>query len=373
MSHTSGGRLVSILLLVGVGLVVTAVFAAPHMPPIRDFDQTFYPAIRYTLAGENPYTAHYQETDQGAPPLFFSPPWLLLILFPVGLFPLEIARVLWILFLIGVSFASTRLLAAWQVQGLWTLALVALPWSLIGLLFGQVTPLVLLGALAAIILVYQFPQTRLGALLLSFCFLLMGLKPQLGILLAAPLLFWLVKTRDRRLLGVVIVGGLALLLSLWLIPPWLIRQMGEVAQTIAPHWQSTLERELTLWQLPPLIAPIMRLLVVGVMVAWAWRARGFPPAWWSAWFTAVLIITPYSRAYDGILMLPLLAQMLVFRRWHFGAFVGLMGLYILLPNSELGSVVAPLTAWLLFVPWRSLFTGAWFAGVYQAGWSQLTA
>lgn len=356
MKGASRWRLVALLVLVGAGLWVTAVLAAPHMPPLRDFDQTFYPAIRYTLAGENPYTAYYEETDQGAPPLFFSPPWLLLILLPFGLFPLAMARVLWLLFLIGVSFASIRLLAPWRVQGLWTLALVVLPWSLIGLLFGQVTPLVLLGALAAIVLVYHFPESWPVALLLSLCFLLMGLKPQLGILLAAPLLFWMVKTRDRRLVGVVLVGSLALLITLLLVPPWLIRQTGEISQTIAPHWQSTLERELTLWQLPPLaaalMAPLARLFVVGVMVAWAWRARGFPPAWWSAWFTAVLIITPYTRAYDGILMLPMLAQMIVYRRWHFLAFVALMGLYILSPNGELGSVVAPLTAWLLFVPWR---------------------
>ena len=139
--------LTSGLLVLAVAVLGTAIIlVAPQMPRLRDFDQTFYPATRYTLAGENPYTAKYIETDQGAPPDFFSPAWLLPILLPFGLLPQEIARTVWVLFLVGVTGATLLQMQAWGFHGLRPLLLIMLPWSLIGLLFGQVTPLVLLGS-----------------------------------------------------------------------------------------------------------------------------------------------------------------------------------------------------------------------------------
>ena len=89
--------------------------------------------------------------------------------------------------------------------------------------------------------------------------------------------------------------------------------------------------------------------------------------WWAGWLTAVLIITPYTRAYDGILLLPILGLMLMHRRWQLALFVGIMALYIQLPIGELGSVVAPLISWLLFVPWRSLMNSS-FAKAFSSDW-----
>lgn len=348
-----GGILLAAVMLVGV-----VIYAAPYMPNLLDFSQTFYPAIRYLLSGQNPYTGYYEMTNQGASPAFFSPAWFLLILLPFGLFPLPEAQVLWGLFLSAVTLAAIWRLRAWGVSGVWTPFLLFLPWSLIGVLFGQPTAVVLLGALEAIIQVYQRPQTRRSGFILLLAFLLVGIKPQVGLLIAVPLLLQMVWQRDRRLWivgigGVIIVGG-----TLWVTFPYLLDLADEV-QKIAPLWQSTLERELLLWQGPMWLAAAVRLFVVGVMGWWAYRARSLPFSWWAGWLTAVLILTPYTRAYDNVLMLPLLAQMIVFRRWYFLAFAGLLVLYLFTPHGELGSVVAPLTAWLLFFPWRSLVTGQW--------------
>ncbi|HFE67312.1 MAG TPA: hypothetical protein ENJ93_08615 [Chloroflexi bacterium] len=347
-----------VLLLAVIMLAAITVFAAPYMPTLKDFAQTFYPAVRYTLSGQNPYTGYYEITDQGAPPAFFSPAWFLLILLPFGLFPLPEAQVLWGIFLIGVTLAAVWRLRAWGVSGAWTPLLLLLPWSLISILFGQPTAVVLLGALEAIIQVYQRPQTRRSGFILLLAFLLLGIKPQLGLLIAVPLLLQMVWQRDRRLWivgigGVIIVGG-----TLWLTFPYLL-DLADDVQKIAPHWQSTLERELLLRQGPMWLATAVRLFVVGMMGWWAYRAKGLTFSWWAGWLTAVLILTPYTRAYDNVLMLPLLAQMIAFRRWCFLIFVGLLVLYLFTPHGELGSVVAPLTAWLLFVPWRSLATGQW--------------
>ena len=391
MNRRSPWLLVGVLLLALVVLVAAVILIAPQMPRLRDFDQTFYPAARYTLAGENPYTAEYIETDQGAPPDFFSPAWLLPILVPFGLLPQEIARTVWVLFLVGVTSAALLQMQAWGFKGLRPLLLILLPWALITLLFGQVTPLVLLGAIWALNLVYGgegktehrdtqrkhrvsqreeesernlrksaksliFPSGW-QAIKLVLAFLLIGIKPQLGIFIAAPLLLEMLWHRDRRLIGLTIVGGLLLGGTLLITPPWLISKAAAVQEITAPLWKSTLERELTLWGWPLWLAQLVRLLVVLVMARWAWLQKGTSPLWWAGWLTAVLIITPYTRAYDGILLLPILGLMAMHRRWQLALFVILLALYIQLPIGELGSVVAPLTAWLLFVPWRGLLSG----------------
>ncbi|MCP4420096.1 MAG: hypothetical protein GY805_26120, partial [Chloroflexi bacterium] len=227
------------LLFAIVVLGAAIVLAAPQMPRLRDFDQTFYPAARYTLAGENPYTSEYIETDQGAPPDFFSPAWLLPILLPFGLLPQAVARTGWVLFLVGMTGAGLLQMQAWGFKGLRPLLLIIFPWSLVGLLFGQVTPLVFFGTIWALNLVYGkdekaehkvtqgshreaqrkeekstksakslifFHDSKGGLqtapiLKLLFAFLLIGIKPQLGIFIAAPLLLEMAWRRDRRLLG----------------------------------------------------------------------------------------------------------------------------------------------------------------------------
>ena len=108
-----------------------------------------------------------------------------------------------------------------------------------------------------------------------------------------------------------------------------------------------------------------------VMARWAWLQKRTSPAWWAAWLTAVLIITHYTRAYDGILLLPLLGLMVLHRRWQLGLFILIMMLYIQLPIGELGSVTAPLAAWLLFLPWRALLRGS-FSQSFASEWQPNT-
>jgi hypothetical protein len=324
---------------------------------MRDFDQTFYPAIRYTLAGQNPYTSYYQETDQGAPPSFFSPSWLLIVLLPFGLFPFEIARSLWMVFLVVVTGLGISQLVWWGIKGPWALALIALPWSLIGILFGQVTALVFLGSVLAIVQIARGKQDWKSGLLILLGLTLIGIKPQLAVFIGLPLGLWLLWRRDKRL-PILIAGGLLFLLVVWLVsPPWPIGNAIEVQKVTAPHWKSTLERELMLWQLPAWLAHLARLVVIVTMALWAWRAGDLTPTWWSAMLAAVLIMTPYTRAYDGVLLLPILGQMLAARRWlSFGLFLVIVIAYTSLPLGELGSVVTPLVAWALFVPWSGLIS-----------------
>ncbi|MCB8924368.1 MAG: hypothetical protein H6652_01940 [Ardenticatenaceae bacterium] len=390
-----------LLLLALVVLIAAVIVIAPQMPRLRDFDQTFYPAARYTLAGENPYTAEYIETDQGAPPDFFSPAWLLPILVPFGLLPQEIARTVWVLFLVGVTSVALLQMQAWGFKGLRPLLLILLPWALITLLFGQVTPLVLLGTIWALNLVHGGEKAEHGVTQrrhgvaqrpvrfssqenshenkpdrsgwrqtaqLVLAFLLIGIKPQLGIFIAAPLLLEMLWQRDRRLIGLAIVGGLLLGGTLLITPPWLISKAAAVQEITAPLWKSTLERELTLWGWPHWLAQPVRVVVVLVMVRWAWLQKGTSPLWWAGWLTAVLIITPYTRAYDGILLLPILGLMVMHRRWQLALFMLILALYIQLPIGELGSVVAPLTAWLLFVPWQRLWRGNFDHSPFATGW-----
>ena len=352
---TSLRKTIFIVLLVAF-IMVEALVAAPFLPVSLDFDQTFYPAIRYALAGENPYQTEYEylEANPGAPPNFFSPPWLLLILLPFGFFPLELARALWMIFLTGVTAVGIRLMhPAKGFKGLWPFALVALPWSLVGILFGQVSALVLLGAVICIMELESEESGFPSTLKLLAGLLLVGLKPQLGGLIALPVIMWMAWRRDKRLTPILLIGlpviGLTLLVSQ-------LVQDAENVYRIAPLWQSTLERELIVWSQPLWLAHLVRILVLGTMAAWAWRTRRLDTGWWSAWLAAVLIITPYTRAYDGVLLLPLFGQIASRRQWRqAGVFLLITILYIQLPTGELGSIVAPLAAWLLFVPWRNIF------------------
>ena len=335
-------------------LIALALAAEPHLPPMRDFDQTFYPAIRYLLAGENPYTGAYQETGQGAPPAFFSPAWLLLILLPVGLFPPAIARALWMLFLIGITFAGIAQLRWWGLKGVWPLVLAVLPWSLIGILFGQVTAIVFFGAMIALTEAAKPIRNHRSAFIILLGLILMNTKPQLGIFIALPLALWLLWQRDRRLLTIAAGGTIVFGAVLMVTPLWLIQSAIETQKMTVPLWMSTVERELHLWGLPAWIAWFVRVAVIAVMGLWAWRTRTLTPAWWSAWLAAVLIITPYTRAYDGVLLLPILG--LLVAQYRLRALVFLVVVVLYAAISELGTVVTPLVAWLLFVPWQRLVT-----------------
>lgn len=337
-------------------LIVLGVLAAPHMPRMRDFDQTFYPAIRYALAGQNPYTGYYEITDQGTPPAFYSPPWFLVILFPFGLLPFEIARAEWMIFLIAVTFLGISLMGWWGLKGAWVLTLALLPWSLIGILYGQPSALVFFGAILAIVQIAEGKTNSKSAWLILWGLVLVNIKPQLGLFITFLLGLWLLWRRDRRLI-VIVGGGIIFLTLVWLFAPaWLLITAANARTLPAPLWQSTLERELLLWQLPQWIAIGVRVVVIGVMLGWTWRARELAPAWWSAALAAVLIITPYTRAYDGVLLLPILGQMIGQNWLRFLIFLIIVSVYTSLPLGELGSVITPLTAWILFVPWLKLFS-----------------
>jgi hypothetical protein len=340
-------KITTIILLLAA-LLTMAVLAAPYVPKLIDFDQTFYPAIRYALHGENPYTAAYQVTDQGVPPSFFSPTWLLLLLLPFGLLPLSLARSLWAIFLVSVTLAASLRLKTWGITGLWPILLLFLPWSLIGILYGQVTAVLLLGTILCLAEIRKPDQSYRSGLVVLLGFALIGLKPQLGGLVAIPLLLEMAGHRDKRLLVVAIGGSILLLCSLVVMWPWLTD--GPILLP-APHWLSTLERELTLWHLPLWMAWIIRAVVVLVMSLWAWRERPFSYTWWSAWLTAVLIITPYTRGYDGVLLLPVLG--LLFKQSWIKAMIFVVVVILYTTVSELGSIVTPLAAWILFVPWQT--------------------
>lgn len=340
-------RNITTIVLLLAALLAMAVLAAPYVPKLIDFDQTFYPAIRYVLHGENPYTAAYRVTDQGTPPAFFSPVWLLLLLLPFGLLPLSLAQSLWAIFLVSVTLAASLRLKTWAITGLWPILLPFLPWSLIGILYGQVTAVLLLGTILCLAEIKKPDPSYRSGFVVLLGFAMIGLKPQLGGLIAIPLLLEMAGRKDKRLPVVIIGGGALLLSSLVMMLPWLAR--GPILLP-APHWLSTLERELTLWHLPLWTAWIIRIVVVVVMGLWAWRERPFSYTWWAAWLTAVLIITPYARGYDSVLLLPALG-LLIMQSWS-KTIIFLVIVFFYTTVSELGSVVTPLTIWLLFVPWQ---------------------
>ena len=97
LSHTLKKRrwfLLFLLFLVAVG------GGAWALPPGIDWHETFYPATRHVLHGGSPY----------AIPGFRYPPWAILPIVWLGLFPERLARALYlILSMMGLGYALQRL------------------------------------------------------------------------------------------------------------------------------------------------------------------------------------------------------------------------------------------------------------------------
>jgi hypothetical protein len=223
-------------------------------------------------------------------------------------------------------------------------------------LYGQPTALVFLGAILAIVQVARAELNTKSAWLILLGIILMSIKPHLGLFITLPLGLWLLWRRDKRLM-IIVGGGVVFLILVWLLAPdWLLITASNAQTLPAPLWQSTLERELLLWQLPQWIALVVRLLVIAAMLGWAWQERDLSPAWWSALLAAVLIITPYTRAYDGVLLLPILGQLIIHHKLRFLLFLIIVIAYTSLPLGELGSVITSLVAWTLFIPWPKLIS-----------------
>lgn len=190
----------------------------------------YWSATRLILEGGNPYDrAALYRVEKGLgwpeerPWLVMNPPWLGIVLAPLGLLPFREAVFLWLLGNILVMGLATYF--SWQVfameakgRFLWAAMAAAFlfPQTLSAIFSGQISPLVLLGISGALFYMERNRGFWAGAILV-----LTTIKPQLICLLLPAILLWSVRQKRWE----VPIGFSAALLAL--IPP---------LQLLFPNW-----------------------------------------------------------------------------------------------------------------------------------------
>lgn len=318
---TAAGITLAALVLYGQ---IRHLLTDPAVWPPDDFVE-YWAAARLTLDGENPYDpAHLlplqrtagRDTDKAV--MMWNPPWSLPVVLPLGLLPPREAQVLWLLVnLTAVGFCGDRL---WLLLGGnrerrsvgWVVALAFVP-TLFALQSGQISPLVLLGAV-----LFLEAERRGWHLAAGVATVLLAVKPHLAYLVWAAIL---VDAVARRRLGV-ILGGLAAGTAASLIPlafdPHLLHQYADAMGNRPPaEWVSptpgTLLRfmfgtELFRLQFVPVLAGL-------AWFVWYWRTAG--AYWdWAEQLPLLLLVSfvtaPYGAwPFDMVLLLPAVVKLVV--------------------------------------------------------------
>jgi hypothetical protein len=182
--------------------------------PLLDFVE-YWAAGHLNVHGENPYDPErVQELERQAGRtsdgiLMWNPPWTLPLVMPLGLLDCRTAHLLWLALQFAVVLWCVDALwrhygGAVERRGLaWLLAITFLP-TLFSLTVGQISPLVLLGAVLFLICLQQGRDGLAGA-----ATVLLAIKPHLAYLFWIALLMWSVRQRRWRVLGGGLLAGLA--------------------------------------------------------------------------------------------------------------------------------------------------------------------
>jgi hypothetical protein len=207
--------------------------------PLYDFVE-YWAAGRLVLQGDNPYDVvrvgelQKQIGHTADPILMWNPPWALPLVVPLGLFDVRTAHLLWMLGHLLVIVACADVL--WRHYGgsrdsraiAWLVALGFLP-SILALLAGQISPLLLLGATGFLVFVRCRRDTLAGA-----ATVLLAIKPHLALLFWLALLVWVVRERRWKILVGGALAGLALTGVALLFDPAVFGQYRHTTLTTPP-------------------------------------------------------------------------------------------------------------------------------------------
>jgi hypothetical protein len=371
--------------LLGVGAVAAVALLAVqllHSPEIltslqmHDFVE-YWAAGRLIAQGDNPYDIdrmHDMErlvgrTEPGI--LMWNPPWTLPLVLPFGLLEVRVAHLLWLVMHVAVlGFCADRL---WLLYGgdrdrrwvSWLIALTFLP-SLFALTAGQITPLVLLGAVGFLFFMERKQETLAGV-----AAVLIGVKPHLAYLFWIALALWSVRERRWKSLAAGSVAGLALTAIPLLFNSHLLQD----------YWHAMTQKPPAQYR-SPTIGTVLRLafgedqfrlqflaLIPGLL----W----FVPHWWihrrewtwKAHLPLLLTVSVLTTAYGGwpfdlvLLLLPVLHAATVAARWGWGA-----SLFALLVLGVINTVAATQLAMEVEYFWFIWITPAVLASYYAVRW-----
>jgi hypothetical protein len=304
------------LRLVGLGLALVAAVLGLALQgrasgglqalPMHDFVE-YWAASRLLLEGSNPYDpeqVHELErqaghTEEGF--LMWNPPWALPLVLPLGLLPVRTAHLLWLLFHLALVVGCAA--ALWHVYGgpssrrvlALLLACSFLP-TYFALVAGQISPFLLLGAVAFLVLVRRGHDLAAGA-----ATALLAVKPHLAWLFWLALLLWAVRARRWRVLAGGALAGVGLTGIALAFDPGVLG-----------HYWHTLTTQPPAQYRSPTLGTLLRLALGGGSFRWqflalvpglVWFAASFwrhRRQWdWAERLPSLLLVSVLTTAYGG--------------------------------------------------------------------------
>jgi len=327
------------------------VFLRWQATPLDDFI-SYWSSAHLFVRGQNPYSLDLNREEQKAqgsqrdsPLTLWNPPWVLTILMPLGMLQFPLAHLLWMAFnVLAIGFSARELWFFWGGRQekkalIWILVCSFFPTVLV-LKFGQITPLILTGA----VLFLKSTEER-RPWILGLGILLLSIKPHLIYLFWPYFLLWLFKNWSWPLF-LKSFGALFTATTIpWMINPSIFSHYFHQSQSIAGHmiagfsqptWGTVIGLLLGSHYLFLDYVP----MIFGILaIAW-WQYRYKPPLIWKEVFPILLLVsvitTPHVWSADQIVLLVIVFEMAIlvgkncdssFLRRVFGGFVLINLLY----------------------------------------------
>jgi hypothetical protein len=299
----SAALLTCAILALGVRAAVTVRDA-----DISDF-RCFYEAGRLVAEGSDPYDRTVWAAAVYPDPVrtphcartFIYPLWTAVAMAPLSAVPERTAVALWEAVLIACALGGVALISrTWATPGRGKLLLLILLWSqpmfsAIG--NAQFGPVILLAVAA---LGYALERRR--AVVMAGAWWLMLLKPHISALVMAGTLVTISRRSAAVLLATALAIGLATLL---LIPTWpldLVRENLDQQQLLGDRGLGTLWTLAVDLGLPAIAGGAVAVVLVLVCAAFLPRRRLRPREIVAALVAASLLLTPYARPHDLVVL-----------------------------------------------------------------------
>lgn len=298
-------RILLLILFLGLALLFLWPFLIKVKLQYYDFN-VFWNAAYNTLRHINPYIADW----------FLYPPWVILFFLPFSLLPFDISRLLWYVFCVGlILYSCDRIWIFYQGPKKYKV----LAWfigitfsaSLFALIWGQLSPLVLLGI---ILFLENCDGNYKKYIWVGMSIFFIAMKPQVLFLFWPALCIWLVKRRQWKLLiiSALVMVGATICVALFVpeIIPSYIQSFWKNPPSIfgtptLGYWLRLIFGEQKYWL--QFLPPIFGLIWFGYY--WyrnkdTWR--------WANNLTVIILVsiltTPHSWTHDYLIMLPCILQ-----------------------------------------------------------------
>jgi hypothetical protein len=315
----------NIIFIAILGILLTVLIQFSNFGTGQGDFLAYWSAAHLFVIGDNPYDQTAMATLQqstiperisrGEPVInAWNPPWLLLILAPVGILPYSIAFPVWIFcntLLIGLV-----LLISWQMcrrtHNSREILVVFIAGYLFGetisyLAIGQITALVLLGMVLSIWWFDHQLDLLAGAILL-----LTVIKPQISYFFLILVLIWIIKHRRWKVIEGFVIAALTSMIIFWIIDPSWVKDYitlmnglpfsSNFTSTIGSFFASIFH--IKIFYFSAIILILLIKPILGILESDGWLTT----------LNLALIISlplsPYGFSFDQIVILPSIVQII---------------------------------------------------------------